>query len=487
MALDPAVVATVESVAVGAPPPAELGPLFRRLMQLHLLTESPPPDLIALIPARSRRVLLLPDIPALWCPVPAVRTPGGHAFEAHPIDAVETRLWRACNGSRTVAAAAESAAADAHQALAFFARLTHPDVQALQLRSGPVRSRDAALLHLVAPARPRAARSAHMHGPDGETTLDRFHVEDIAHAATHFDDVETTVSHAFGPAHPALRGQSYGGALHRALEDRGMLPEDKRPILEIGPGDGELGAAWRTQAAERGVPLGEYIRLDRSPALLEEQRRRQPGTRDMEGSATDIPLPDGSVGLVLCNEVIADLSAVPFDAADPLGEGAPREVALRLVRYGIHPEPRRAMYNLGAWQMLEELHRVMAPGATAFITEFGGVDDAPRETEQLDHPEVSIQFGHLLAVAQGLGFSATVEPLSTFLSFDLHAMWLAQHSYAALRARMRSEGHHLQARAWTPETLELPFSAEGLEWVPITDEGPGPLITRFQALILRLQ
>ena len=61
----------------------------------------------------------------------------------------------------------------------------------------------------------------------------------------------------------------------------------------------------------------------------------------------------------------------------------------------------------------------------------------------------------------------------------------ARHSYEALRARMRAEGRTLQARAWSPETLPLPWPVEGLHWVPLTDPGPGPLPTRFQALLLR--
>jgi len=50
---------------------------------------------------------------------------------------------------------------------------------------------------------------------------------------------------------------------------------------------------------------------------------------------------------------------------------------------------------------------------------------------------------------------------------------------------MRSADQHLQARAWTPQTLTLPWAVEGLEWVPLSDEGPGPLITRFMALLIQ--
>ena len=76
-------------------------------------------------------------------------------------------------------------------------------------------------------------------------------------------------------------------------------------------------------------------------------------------------------------------------------------------------------------------------------------------------------------------------PLAELLEVDLAQTWLSRHSHEALRARMRSEGRHLAARAWTPQTLTLPWTVEGLEWVPLSDEGPGPLMTRFMALLIR--
>ncbi|MFN7146262.1 MAG: hypothetical protein ACK4YP_20990, partial [Myxococcota bacterium] len=144
--------------------------------------------------------------------------------------------------------------------------------------------------------------------------------------------------------------------------------------------------------------------------------------------------------------------------------------------------PGRALYNLGAWLFLEEIARVLAPGGVAWLSEFGGVDELPLETTQLDHPEVSIHFGHLVAVARGLGLGTRLEPLGECLRFEMGAEQLARHSYEGLRARMRSEGRHLAARAYTPDTLRLPWAVEGLQWVPLSDTGPGPLVTRFMAL-----
>ncbi|MFT5682868.1 MAG: SAM-dependent methyltransferase [Myxococcota bacterium] len=477
--------AEIERWTPGLPPPPQLSPVANRLGSLGMLFESPAPRLSTLRPARSRRVLLLPQTPALWMPLPTVRTPGGYAYAERVLSEAEVALWRACNGARTVEEVADRAGATLSAALAFFSELTDVDVQALQLRDRPTRMKDPALLHLVSVERPAHARLSHQRGAGGETTLAHWHRHNITDGSRHFDDRETTVAHAFATPHPGFSGEPYGARLHRVLEERGLLPEADGLTLEIGPGDGELGAAWLERTAAVGRPSGEFVRLDASPELLATQRTRMPGTREILGIATAIPLPDGAVRLVLCNEVIADLSAAPYDAESPdPPEGAAAEVASRLAAYRIPPLSGRCAYNLGAWKLVEELSRVLAVGGAAVVTEFGGIDEIPRETEQLDHPEVSIHFGHLSDVARACGFQVRCLPLDELLQVDLTQTWLSRHSYEALRARMRSEGRHLQARAWTRQTLSLPWSVEGLEWVPLSDEGPGPLITRFMALLL---
>jgi SAM-dependent methyltransferase len=480
----PIAAATLEEVEAWTPgllPPPHLAALAHRLDTLHLLRESAPVDRAALVPCRSRLVLTLPDVPALWLAVPTVRPDGGHAWREERLTPAALAFWRACNGSRTVAQAAGVAGMPLADALTLLATLTHPAAQAVQLRDRPLDRRDPSLERLVCPDRLPAARLADQRGAAGETTLGAYHLHDITDGATHFDDRETTIAHAFGVPHPALGGQRYGERLFDVLDARGYVRRDA-PIVEIGPGDGELGEAWLARA---GGPV-DYLRVDASPELLRTQRKRMPGTRERLGSATSLPLPDRSVGLVLCNEVIADLSAVPYDpAVPPGGPGPVAEVAARLRRYRIPAHEGRALYNLGAWLLVEELARVLAPGGVAWLSEFGGLDELPAETTQLDHPEVSIHFGHLVTIARALGLRARCEPLAEGLGFDLAAQQLARHSYEGLRARMRAEKRHLPARAYTPETLRLPWPVEGLQWVPLSDVGPGPLLTRFMALTLQ--
>jgi ubiquinone/menaquinone biosynthesis C-methylase UbiE len=457
LALAPETLAEIERWTPGLAPPPDLQAVARRLDELHMLRESAPVEVASRVPCRSRLVLTFPGDPSLWMPVPQVHPAGGHPWRALPLTAGELAFWRACNGSRTVAQAAEAAGIDVP--VEFLAALTSPQAQALQLRDAPVTRRDPSLERLVTPERMPNVRTPGAYTAAG---LAEYHAA-IDDGPTHFDDRETTVAHAFGVPHAALGGQRYGERLHDVLAP---LPDGL--VVEIGPGDGELGAALLARA---GRPL-DYLRVDASPELLRTQRARMPGTREVLGSATALPLPDRAASLVICNEVIADLAAVPHE-----------EAADRIRRYRLPTHD--GLYNVGAWTCLEEIARVLAPGGRAVITEFGGVDEIPTETAQLDHPEVSIHFGHLHAIARALGLAAKLEPLADFMSMDLRAQQLARHSYEGLRARMRAEGRHLAARAWDPDTLALPWPVEGLQWVPLSDEGAGPLVTRFMALSVR--
>ena len=448
-----------------------------RLWREGLLSDEPP-DCGRLIPCRSWRVLLLPARPALWVPRPLERTAGGFPYRALPLEPAELALWCAFNDSRSLAAVAELVGVGVEEAMAFVRRLAVLDVQALQLRPRPPRPGDPGLERLQAPPRPRGHGAGALRGAHGETRLESWHGA-IADPATHFDHGETTVAHAFGPSHPALGGEPFGARLFGALRVRFGCCAGT--LLEIGPGSGELGAAWRVAAAERGELPARHLRLDASPALLGLQAQRQPGTLGVRGDACALPLRDGSVDVVVCNEVIADLGAVPWDGSEAQPGTPQAAVAERVARYGLVWPAAPRLFNLGAWRLVEAVARLLAPGGAAYVSEFGAIDENPTETSQLDHPEVSIHFGELAAVARGLGLEAEVVPMDELLGFDLGTRWLSRGSFEALRGLVPQ----LEARAWTPETLPLPEPVEGLQWVPITRDGPGPVVTRFLCLLLR--
>jgi SAM-dependent methyltransferase len=461
----------------GLAPPPDLKGLAPRLLELGFLVEAPLLSLEKLIPARSRLALLTPE--GLWHADPMVRPQGGHAWRMLPFDKEDAAIWRACNGSRSLLQVASQLSLPIQRVQSLMESLCLPSVQAIQLRVTPLSRRDPSLERILCPKSISGPRQPDQYGISGETTLEDWHAR-IQDGNTHFDNCETTIAHAFGLPHPALEMQRYGARLYDVFMERGLL-EPGQSVVEIGPGDGELGEAFSAQAQGR---LGEYIRLDASIELLATQRSRMPRTREILASATALPFANASIPFLFANEVIADLSSVPFDPDAPAERGdAGLEVAARLTRYRIKPLEGKNFYNLGAWRFLEEIARVLAPKGSAWLSEFGILEGAPEETIQLDHPEISIQFTLLCDVARALGLSVQCEPLSEFMGFDNQALQLWRGSYEGLRALQHRAGRSMAARAWTPETL--PCSTEGLLWVPITEAGAGPLLSRFWCVLLR--
>src|SRR6185503_18368116 len=116
----------------------------------------------------------------------------------------------------------------------------------------------------------------------------------------------------------------------------------------------------------------------------------------------------------------------------------------------------------------------------------GLADSPPKVTEQLDHPETSIHFAQLAEEAARLGLGVELRRLDEVVGFDLGARQLWRPHYEGLRAMCAAAGQRLAARAWTPESLaeRLPFPVDLLRWVRLDEPGPGPLVTRFWALIL---
>ncbi len=408
-------------------------PLRRRLADMDMLGS---PDLADRIVCKSKLVLCLPEIPALWLPIPTERTPGGYAHRLIRLSAAELATWRAINDARTLAQLPGSTT--------FLTALTTFLTQAVQLRKAPPPRSDTGLRRLVSPPRPPNDRLADQ-SDEGGTTLSTYHLRDIGDANAQFDSRETTVAHALELPHPALAGRSYGEALFAEID------ADPRFVVEVGCGTGAVASTW----PDPSVP---YLRIDLSPSLLAAQAKRAPNTMGILADAVKLPLRDGSVDLLVSNEVLADLRS----------------------------ERRRdGWHNVGSWQFVDEIARVLADGGTALLTEFGSPHDPPKEAVQLDHPEVSIHFGKLAARADARGLEVDLTRLDEFLGMDLSATQLSRHSWQALRAWARSQDVVLRARAWTPQNLELPWKVEGLEWTTMSDEGPGPLVTRFWACVLR--
>lgn len=239
---------------------------------------------------------------------------------------------------------------------------------------------------------------------------DETYENDTLSPQTRFDEVETTISHLFRAPHPALGGRTYGHALFEALVARGYLPE--RQVTEIGGGMGHVAEAMITAA---GDPRLKWRFVDLSPQLLAAQRARIPSAETFPAHAEKLPFEDASVrGLFLANEVIADLRVEPATAP---------EAAIRIERYGLDVRPE-GQINVGALILIEELSRVLAPGAAACLTEFGGdfeigAVELGVAHKKARHHEFSIRFDHLAKAARALGFTVERAPLADLLAIDL--------------------------------------------------------------------
>jgi len=248
------------------------------------------------------------------------------------------------------------------------------------------------------------------------------HRRDRLPARRRFDEVECTISHLLRFPHPALGGRRYGEALLQGLAARGILP-GRAGVVEIGGGAGHV-----AEAAGRGdagpVTSARWTSLDLSPALIGAQRRRllapsQPrgahaGWSGLRADALELPLRSRCIdGLLLANEVIADL---------PVKDGV----------------------NTGAFELLAEIARVLAPGGAAALIEFGG-DFPPSPVRLLaalgqgEHVEWSIDFRRLRERAAAEGLLVEEVALHELLGADLSVRCACYTDLWRLRRLARCE------------------------------------------------
>jgi SAM-dependent methyltransferase len=440
----------------------------------------------------------------------------------------ERRLWDRIDGNRSARTLHEELAAstprgqvaptpaDVHATLA---RWVHHERQFLRFSHYPLQ-----MYRPVAFPMPPYLRSTMPYeafdpaSPPERPLLEQRVVAATAHyradaraAAARFDDDETTLSHLFREPHAGLGGRTWGAALFEALvREKALGPAGAR-ILEIGGGTGALARGFLEALAARWPErLGHfsYTILDLSPALRRAQRTALADAplpvRFLAGDATTTDLGEACWDLVLANEMIGDLGVARLQrdeaprllAGDDLSD-LPADLAAVLRRHpGVLAEenlPDELFLNVGAFQLVERLARALAPGGSAYLSEFGDLHRFPILSEHLDHPEFSIHFDHLRRVAADVGLQARFEEVVDLLGFDgrLEVWVTTRGQFTALRDLARRHGGELQKRACTRAELaaalgeRLPLERlEGLRFEPLARRVMGLEPTDFKALLL---
>jgi SAM-dependent methyltransferase len=339
-----------------------------------------------------------------------------------------------------------------------------------------------------------------------ELSTREYHKQTISDAREQFEYRETTISHALRVPHPALGGRPYGSQLARCLVERDLLPDPqsgRAQLVEVGGGVGYFAKALVDGIALQAPRLFNRMRysvVELSPALRASQREQTQlhadRVRVVGGDATALPFDDGSVDFLVSNEVIADLLVSPvryeetFDAA---AEG-PGIEAVRRYGLDVRGAPGLFFVNTGALRFLEEIARVLKPGGTAVLTEYGSESDFPTQSTHLDHPEFSIHFGHLATAGSSLGLECGVEQLAGLLQLDgqVPVLQTTQSSFEALQALFARYEAPLEKVAYTQDMLSALAGGkldlgriEGLRFGPCGERLLGLKPKEFLAFTIR--
>ena len=335
----------------------------------------------------------------------------------------------------------------------------------------------------------------------------QYHRSAIVDAEDQFERRETTISHALRVPHPALEGRPYGGRLCQVFRERELLVDDggrgRVHVVEVGGGTGFLCRAFLDRLGLEAPRLYNRLRwtiVDLSPALRAAQRERTATHAGrvaiVGGDAVALPFADGSVDCLLSNEVIADLpvAAVRLEELEAGGAGGPAAEVLGRLGVPWDDAPGLFHVNVGALRFLEEVARVLRPGGSAWLSEYGHVARYPERSLHLDHDEWSIHFGQLRAAASRLGLESSLEELAGFLRLQGHVPVLqtTQSFFAALRALLARHGVSLTKVAWTREMLQELLQGKlrledlgGLSFKPCGERLLGLKPPEFKALVLR--
>jgi ubiquinone/menaquinone biosynthesis C-methylase UbiE len=301
-------------------------------------------------------------------------------------------------------------------------------------------------------------------GFEGEDHLSEFHLHRITSQESHFDTIETTVSHLFREPSEALQGLAYGRLLAKHLRRLDWWSPKPYHILEVGGGSGyvarEIGAEL-SPAERQGI---QYIFLDITRPFLRSQlgMAREAGwsSSGTQGNAEWLPLKDATVDLVIDNENLADMTPVQLSRREvETGQGDTplHQEALdwiRRLRLPLSNDlPQDLIFNLGPIRFVAELWRVLRPGGRAILIEFGVENGWPAPVKLPGHTEYEVQYTHLRHAARWLGFQERYYALPQFLTIRPDTRLLCTGAAYTIQRFCAAQGKPFAIRAYTEAEL----------------------------------
>jgi len=330
----------------------------------------------------------------------------------------------------------------------------------------------------------------------------KFHQTQLNDSNRQFDDVETTISHIFRNGHEALQGRSYGEAFCDWLLDNGHIGVGTQ-VMEVGCGLGYFADAILNRIAEKRPDIYKSLRytlFDLSSTLQETQKRNMAAhatkVEFLQGDIETYDFGGRSFDLVISNEVIADLPVAEV-CLENIQRAAPQTDAEKTVcKYDLDcaavtkGSAKKALINIGAIRMVENLHDLLSERGCAVITEYGSLEASPKAVKFANHNEFTIHFGHLHEVSRHIGFTADIMNMGECIGFDANSATIRME---ALRTLTHCLLPHLQKNklpilAYTASSLkaalgEIDRKVGNVQFLPLNHpESLSPF--RFKLLLL---
>ena len=144
-------------------------------------------------------------------------------------------------------------------------------------------------------------------------------------------------------------------------------------------------------------------------------------------------------------------------------------------------------------ELVAKVAQSLAPGGTAYLSEFGEMSRWPVLSTHLDHPELSIHFGHLAAVARAEGLSDEFVFVMDLVDMarDVEGLRTTRSYFRALTGLLDARGVTLEKRGYTREMFNTLLSGVDMDTMGdisfdrIEDRLMGLVPHEFKALVLQ--